>query len=221
MQIIIGYVFTCSIILLVLALASFIKRNKDIDNNISRKIVHVGVAFSWFIMYKYFGVSIHLLFVPLVTLSVNLASNLFNSFSFVPLLAENRDHGTYLYPLSMLIMAIITILIPDYFIAYGIGLFSMALGDGFASIIGNSINGKKYHVLGTTKSVAGCLTVLILTCIVAYQLSNLGGMPLSIIEIFIIGTIGMILEILGGKNIDNLTLPLGVSALSYLLMVVI
>jgi len=221
MEIIKGYIASCGVIVLVLIIGAIVKSNKNIDNNIPRKIVHIGVALSWFPMYKYFGTTIHILAIPIAFFIVNILSNKVNIFSSIPLLADNRDDGTYLYPLSLIIMSTITLIIPEFYPAYGIGLFSMAFGDGLASIVGNTINGKKYHIFGATKSLAGCLTVFLLSSLVAFLFPLIFNLEMNIVHAIIIGIIGMILEILGGKKIDNITLPIGVSILAYIFLVVI
>ena len=220
MEIIKGYIYVCAFMILVLSISTLVKIHLKVNNNIPRKIVHIGTAFSWFIIYKYFGTTIHMLFVPTVILIVNLCSNRLNIFSKVPLLTNNRDKGTYLYPLSMLIMSIITIINPDYYIAYGVGLFSMALGDGFASIIGNSFKSKEFRIFGAKKTIYGCLTVFLFTSIAAYTFPMMAGQQINIAATCFIGVSGMFLEILGGRSLDNITLPLIVSFLAYLAMMI-
>jgi len=220
MDILKGYILSSSYIVLILIIAMLVKKYSNFTNNVPRKIVHIGVAFTWFIMYKYFGASYHLLFVPIITLVVNLLSRFHNTFSFIPLLSDNRDSGTYLYPLSMLIMSITTIIIPEYFIAYGVGLLSMALGDGLASIFGNKFKSTEFRIFGAKKTFVGCLTVFFFTSLITYLLPLIEGIDANLIDVILIGFVGMILEFIGAKIADNITLPIGISLLAYFLVVI-
>ena len=42
----------------------------------------------------------------------------------------------------------------------------MGYGDGFAAVIGQAVNSPKFKIANNTKSVAGCLTMFLVTFII-------------------------------------------------------
>ena len=57
MKIALGYILTFGWVFLVLGLTLVLKRRTGADDELTRKIVHVGVAFAWVPMYFCFGAS--------------------------------------------------------------------------------------------------------------------------------------------------------------------
>ena len=89
----------------------------------------------------------------------------------------------------------------------------MAFGDGFAGLIGRSINSPKWSVLGQTKSIAGTFTmgsVVAITTAIISLTNDLGIQPL---EILVISLIATFLEQISPWGIDNLTVPIGVTCI--------
>ena len=88
----------------------------------------------------------------------------------------------------------------------------MALGDGFAPIIGKSIKSKKIY---GDKTLAGTLTVIIISIIVLVVFDKIFGINYKIYEIIVISIWSGLLEVLGKKGLDNLSLPLGIALISW------
>lgn len=89
-----------------------------------------------------------------------------------------------------------------------IGIFSVCLGDGFASLIGKLIPSFK---LVNDKTISGSLVVFCVTFFSYYYF-----FPYLIVAL-ILGILAVLVELFDAANFDNLFLPLVVSTSSYLL----
>ena len=204
-----GYIFTYLYIFILLGISSLI--NKYVSGTISRKLIHIGVSFCYFIFYKYFGSTYHILIPPFTFIILNYISykkDLFKG------MEENKSLGTVYYAVSVFIMGLITYLKNDYYYSFGISWFIMAFGDGLAPIISKYIKSKKIY---KDKTIVGTFTVFLVSIIVMLIFNGIFNLNYSMIEIGIVGIISSILELIGIKGLDNLYLPLGVSIVVYLL----
>ena len=93
----------------------------------------------------------------------------------------------------------------------------MGLGDGLAPIFAGLIKSKKIY---KDKTLTGSLTVFVVSLIVVIVFNILFGLDLHIGKIIIISGCSLILELFGKKGLDNLTLPIGVALVSWILGVI-
>ena len=121
---------------------------------------------------------------------------------------NNDGLGTVYYAFSLLVMTIYTFGIinkPE------VGLCAcliMGYGDGFASLIGQNIKSKEYKIGNTTKTVAGTLTMFLITFAILLTYVLVTGSNLGIIKALILTTIATGVEAISIKGTDNLTVPL-------------
>jgi len=207
-----GYIFTYLYIFLIIGLSSLLYKKGN--GTITRKIIHIGVAFYYVIAYHYFKTSIHLIVPPISFVILNYISYKKN---IVKSMEEEASPGTVYYALSVFILALITYFKNDFYPYFGIGLFIMAFGDGIAPITGKYLKSKKIY---QDKTLFGSLTVFILSIVVVCIFNHIFKINYSIIKIILIGIFSTVLEIIGKKGLDNLSLPLGSSLISYLLGVI-
>lgn len=207
-----GYIFTYLYIFLIIGFSTLIY--KDGKGNITRKIIHIGVAFYYFIAYKYFGSSIHVIIPPITFIIINYLSY---KKELVKSMEEEKSPGTIYYAISVFILALISYLKPDFYPYFGIGLMVMGLGDGLAPIFAGLIKSKKIY---KDKTLTGSLTVFVVSLIVVIVFNILFGLDLHIGKIIIISGCSLILELFGKKGLDNLTLPIGVALVSWILGVI-
>ena len=211
MKIFLGYLLTYTYVFLILIILGILKKKKLIKENTSRKLVHILVGVSWIIMYYYFKLSIHIIILPVTIVVFNFLSYKFNIAKSME--KENKDSmGTIFYAFSFVILATITYFYPKFYPFYGIGIFSMCLGDGLAPFIGKKFNKK----LGKTgKTYAGSLIVFLSTFIVIVCFTLYFKLNLNILKMIILSLIAIPLELFSKKGSDNLTLPIGVAVLTY------
>lgn len=211
MAIVLGYILTYTYLVIVLIGISFLQKKLNLKTEISRKLIHILVGFSWIIMAHYFKTSIHLIVPPLSFIVINY---IIYKKDILAAMKNNNSKGTIYYALSFTILSIITVIKKEFLPFYGIGVFSMSIGDGLAPIVSQKHN--KYKIGKSNKTYVGSVTICLSSFIILLIFSNLYHLEINLIKTVFLSLCGAILELVG-KELDNLTLPIGLSAISYLL----
>ncbi|MDD4705911.1 MAG: hypothetical protein PHS24_01685 [Bacilli bacterium] len=198
-----GYILTYLYLFLIIYISKILNEKFKIDKKYTRKFVHIFVSFVWIIMYCYFEDSYHIIIPPLTFILINYISYKKDIFKGME---EKGSLGTIYYPISIFIMALLTYLNNEYYPYYAIAIFCMALGDGIAPIIASNFKSK---VIYNNKTIFGTLTVFIISSIIIIIFSLCFDLNFNILKILLIGLCASILELIGTKGLDNLTLPLG------------
>jgi len=215
-KIFLGYALTFGWVFVVLGAAQLAKKAFRAGDELSRKIVHVLCAAAWLPMYLCFGQSWHLLVPPAAFVVLNYISCRTNFLSMMERSdSEKKSYGTVFYALSMLVMAAFSLWNYACMVPYGMGLFCMALGDGFAPYFGTIKQGNR-HFFGGKRSLYGCAAVFVICGAVLSVFNAVFGLGLEWWRLLIIAWGATVFELVGVKGTDNLTLPLGVFALSCL-----
>lgn len=207
-----GYILTYLYIFFIIGLSSLIY--KDGKGSITRKIVHIGVSFYFVIAYIFFKNTIHIIVPPLTFILLNYISY---KKEIVKSVEEDNSPGTIYYAISVFILALITYFKPEFYPYFGIGIFVMGLGDGLAPIMSNLI---KSRTIYKYKTLTGSLTVFVVSLIIGIVFNYIFDLNFQIYKIILIGIISVLLELVGRRGLDNLTLPLGVALISSLLGVI-
>lgn len=97
----------------------------------------------------------------------------------------------------------VTLFPPDHACA---GILALALGDAMAAIVGSSVKSPRWGNV----SLAGTLA-----CVVATAAGVVFFFPLWMAALA--GVLAAVLEAVSGSKLDNLTMPIGVAALLYVL----
>ena len=84
----------------------------------------------------------------------------------------------------------------------------MGYGDGLASIIGKAIRSYEYKIGNTKKTLAGTLTMFIVTFIILSILLYVTKVNLWLIKTIIISIVVTIIEAISIKGTDNLSVPI-------------
>lgn len=207
--IIVSYIF----IGIIIVFAKFFKKSGE---EASRKFIHIMLSNWWFIAMYFFENAFWASLVPISFVIINYISYKKNLISVME--REKQDGlGTVYYALSLLIISIITFGIikkPE------IGLCSiliMGYGDGLAAIIGKKVKSPEYKIGNTKKTLAGSFIMFIITFIIVAIYGYLAGANLWILKSIITAIILTIVEAVGIKGTDNLTLPLSACVLLLLM----
>ena len=128
-----GYLFTYGYLIVILLLAFGLRKIFNLRTLFTKKFIHIMISFCYLILYKYFGSSIHIIIPPLSFIVINILSYKFKLFKSME--DGSGNLGTIYYPISVFIMALVTYFIPEFYGAFGVGLFCMAFGDGFAPLV--------------------------------------------------------------------------------------
>jgi len=141
-----------------------------------------------------------------------------NVFSGMEREGEANTPGTVYYAISLAVMAVITLIRPEFLPFYGIGTFCMALGDGLAPIVGGIKKGN-FAIIPGKRSFLGSLSVFVISLIVCIVFKAIFTLPIGPVAVIVTALAATALEIVGLKGVDNLTLPIGTSVIAWLFMV--
>lgn len=136
MNIFLGYLFTYIYVFFILIILGILKSKKIIKEQTSRILVHILMGFTWIIMNYFFKISIHMIILPITMVLFNYISYKFNIMKSMEQ-EKKESKGTIYYALSFVIMAIITYFYPSFLPFYGIGVFTLSIGDGLAPLATN------------------------------------------------------------------------------------
>ena len=124
-----------------------------------------------------FGSTWHLLVPPAVFIVLNTVSYRRGLFAAMERTDESKKSlGTVYYAVSMTVMAALCLAAPRCLPCYAMGLFCMALGDGFAPIFGAVKRGNRR--IFKQRTLYGSLSVLVLCLLVVVVVNALFGMGL-------------------------------------------
>lgn len=187
------------------------------DGEITRKVVHIGtgnvILFAWWWRIPaWVGIGAAVIAGIIAIISY-----------FLPILPSinsvgRRSWGTLFYAISIgVLVAWFWPIDRPWFAA--IGILTMALGDGFAALVGQNFGRHPYEILGSRKSVEGSLTMagisFSVTLVILSIVAGFSG-PIALISLAV--AIGAtILESFSKLGVDNLTVPIGSAAIAYYL----
>jgi phytol kinase len=210
---ILSYVF----VFLIIGLSTVLQKKNIVGEEGARKFIHIGVS-NWYLIAWYFFDNVWLAIIaPITFIILNYVSYKQNIFKAMERGGEG-NLGTVYFPISLLILVYITFgpLNSPYIGA--LGILVLGYGDGLAAVIGSKY-GK--HQLKHGKSLEGSITMFLASFIVsAFILAFSISTPWFLIAIFI-ALIATIIELYTPRGLDNLSVPLMVSLLYYVLFILI
>ena len=200
--ILVSYIF---IFLMIIGGKLFEKVGKEA----SRKFIHIMLGNWWLIAMYFFNNVWFAAFVPLTFVIINYISYKKDIIKVMEREENKKDGlGTVYYACSLLILVIITFGVLNKPILGLVPIFVMAFGDGLAAIFGKLIKSKKYKVYDTEKSIAGSLTMFIVSFIIISIYLVYINNPFWYLKGIIISLIITVLEAISIKGIDNITVPI-------------
>lgn len=208
-----GYLLSILYGLLCLAIG-FVLYKLRVPKPVTRKVVHILIGFEWFILYRFFGGGIHFLTVCLLFLGILLLAH---RKRLLPMIESDGDNspGTVYYALAMSVMALITLFLPDMILPFGIGVLCTSLGDGLAGLLGQAMSFPKNAKIYGNKTIYGTLFNFIACGIATGVFNRAFSLGLCAWHIFAIAIFATLLELFTGRGLDNITVTLGASLLTY------
>lgn len=195
--------------LVILGAKLFEKNGKEA----SRKFIHIMLGNWWFIAMYFFTNVWFAIFVPATFVIINYISYKKNIIKVMER-DEQDGFGTVYFALSLLIISIVSFGIYKNPALGLVPTLVMAYGDGLAAVMGKFIKSKKYKLGETKKSVAGSLTMFLISLILisGYLIITHSGIfwqsaHWPLISILMAFSITMI-EAMGAKGMDNITVPI-------------
>jgi dolichol kinase len=134
---------------------------------------------------------------------------------------SSAGHGMGLvyYAISWTILAYIFF---DHMVVIAIAIFAMSYGDGFASLLGMKFGKRKYKIFGDQKSYFGSISMFIFTFAMIIIAFLYYGLDITSYKLLIIAFIAMaaaIIEAITPRGLDNLSVPLSISAIYWFLLI--
>ncbi len=210
--IIYSFVFVFAVIIVATVLQIAFKLSKDF----SRKIIHVAVGNWIYFALFYFNKWYFAIIGPVSFIFLNFLSYKYNIFKAMEL--EEKNPGTVYYAVSLTICTLFTFSKTPPLVLPFLGIMAMTWGDGLAAVVG-----KKFPIrqLWHGKSLGGSLAFFIFTLGAALVYLKIFGntFALSSIVFYSLGTavFGFILELYSPKNSDNLTVPIILGLIGFLI----
>ena len=209
----IGFIVSVIYIASILVISMFLSKKGE---EISRKFVHIMLSNIWFIYLFFIDSLVVACILPALLVFINILSYKFKLIKSME--RENNDgFGTIYYAISILIISAFSYYLNIPMIGT-LGVLVMGYGDGFAAIIGKGVNSPKYRIGNTTKSLAGSLTMLIVSMIISCIVLNLLGAEYFVLKAICISVLATILEAISIKGLDNISVPVILTALVYLMV---
>ena len=206
-----GLVLSYVVVFGLLGLSTILKTRFKLSEYLTRKIVHIGVSNWWFIAVLMMEDTLLASFGPITFIILNYLSYRFEIFKGMET-KEKSNLGTVYFPISLLLLVLLSYsgIIPKA--AAGIGILVMGYADGMAAIVGKKF-GRYWFDFSPNKSLEGSLTFAVIAFGVSFvyplvdpsiQVSFLSALLFA----FLIGLSGMLIEIVTPVGLDNLSVPI-------------
>lgn len=209
-----GYLIAAAFGAIVLAL-SFVVYKLGMPKKYTRKLVHIAVGFEWLILYVFHGPTWHALVVCLAFTALLVVSYFKR---LLPMIASDSENspGTVFYGASMSALALVCIFVPKMMLPFGVAVLCTSFGDGLAGVVGHLLT--KYNPkLIASKTLFGALSNLLVSFFGSWAFSVLFTLDITVLDCLYIAIFSTVLELVTPLGLDNVTVPLGVGALTYLL----
>lgn len=207
-----GLLISFLFIFFILAVSTFLGKLKLLNNEGTRKFIHISVSNWWIIAMFYFENKLYAAFVPSIFIVLNFLSYRYTLVEAMERDGGKKDLGTVYYPISLLILVLITF--SDFSHPYvgGLGILIMGYGDGLAAIIGKKFGKHKYTIINNEKSLEGSLSMFTVSFLISLILLSIYSPSLILIKAIIVAGVATVLEAFSPFGLDNLTVPILVSA---------
>ncbi len=202
--------------LLVLSAALVCRKRWPEQRELSRKIVHIGtgpvVVLAWWLSIPA-SIAVPVAFAVTMITAINHRMQLLPAVEDV----DRNSYGTVAYGLA--ISLLLLLFWPEQAVAVCAGVLVMAFADGLAGLVGRGMTSPSWTVWQQRKSIAGTVTMGLVTALVLILLVLISQSPLHPLRLIAVCALAVGLEQWGRWGIDNLTVPMAVG-LSWMWMTV-
>jgi phytol kinase len=211
-----GLVFSYVLVFFIIGLSTVLQKKKVFGEEGARKFIHIGVS-NWWILAMLFFTDVDSLWFaivpPITFIGLNYLSYRQNIFKAMER-GGSGNLGTVYFPISLLILVIVSFGILNQPYIGGLGILILGYGDGMAAVIG-----KKYgkHQLAFGKTLEGSITMFVVSLTVAIIMLSIQGFSSILLASLLIAFIATVIELLTPKGLDNLSVPLLTTLAFYLI----
>ena len=194
----------CIYIFSIFLLSSIFQKYRPNNNELKRKIIHIGIG-PLIPIAKFLEIDQNsaLFFTGIISLLVltNYTFKIFPTIEDV----ERKSYGTFFYCLSLFILISLFWDRDPYSLITG--FFIMTFGDGLAGLVGKTFNSRSWFFLKQKKSLIGTLTMFVTSLIIVSSLGYTQQNNLNL-NYFTIAFIATLLEQISFAGIDNFIVPI-------------
>ncbi|MFR3481398.1 MAG: diacylglycerol/polyprenol kinase family protein, partial [Eggerthella lenta] len=230
MENLIGLGVSLAYVLAVLGASSLAAR-RGASSEATRKFVHIALGGWWLIAARFFDSPLWAAALPAAFILVNAFAYRRQKLSFMGRDGGEDTPGTVYYAVSLTALALFSFGIGTPYVG-ALGFFCMAFGDGFAAVLGKRF-GRRVLVGCCGKTLVGSATMLAVSfasCAVVLMapppfgaggilgapggaFAPLGSLAASLLAAALLAAVAAAIEAFSVEGLDNLFVPLGVSAL--------
>jgi phytol kinase len=204
--------FTLLAVFIALVVNEYLWRKKIIKNEIARKSIHISVA-AFVAFWPYYLSYANIEYIALAFIVVIFISKKYGFFQSIEQVKRNT-FGEYFFPLGILLVALFS---PQKEI-FTVALLCVGIADGLAALIGQKFGrSNRYKIFSGFKSIAGSLTVFIVSLIILLLCDYFGKMNLPIVSFIIMPLDVVLVEAFTPFGSDDLLIPISVLAVLSLL----
>ena len=211
MKNLVGIIISSVYIVLILVLSKLIAKKGE---EASRKFIHILLSNVWIIYYFFIDSLAVACILPIVFTIINTISYKFKILKTMER-EKNDGFGTIYYAISILIITVFTYLQKNPMLGMS-GMLIMGYGDGMAAVVGKKIKSKEYEVGNAVKTIAGSITMFVISFFISSLVLNLLAVEYFFFKGLVIALVATALEAISIKGLDNITVPIVVTVLTYL-----
>lgn len=93
----------------------------------------------------------------------------------------------------------------------------MGYGDGFAAVIGKRVKSKEYKIGNNKKTIAGSIAMFVVSLIISIISFKILNIDYFVCKAIVVSVIATVLEAISVKGLDNITVPIVVTVLTYII----
>ena len=213
-----GIIISLLFVFCIIGISTILTKKKIISGEVSRKFIHIGVCNWWIIAMIFFDNRYYAAIVPALFVVINYISYKYQVIEAMERDGGKKDLGTVYYAISLLILALFTVGEGNN----ALGILTMGYGDGLAAVVG-TFKGTKYTLIGENlKSKEGTFTMLVVTfTVITLVLGICTDIAIVGVILYSLGLsiVATLLELFTPHGLDNLTVPIGVSLIYYLVSI--
>ncbi|MBX7214020.1 MAG: hypothetical protein K1X39_08435 [Thermoflexales bacterium] len=191
-------------VFLALGIAEGLRRGLKLDLEFTRKFVHIAVGmWAWgtatLFQNKWMAIITPAIFVVLNSVSYRYGL-------FLAMESRNKSNlGTIFFPIAFIV---VLLLFWEHNKAFFVAsLMPMTWGDAFAAIIGKRFGRHCYRLVGSTRSVEGSLTMLLLSFVATAAALLVFGVAAWLPISLVVALAATVVEALSPYGLDNLLVP--------------
>ncbi len=208
----IGLLASYGFVFAVIGVSTLLDKLKVLNDEGSRKFIHIGVANWWLLAMFFFDQSTYYfaMIPPLTFIGLNYVSYRLNLVKAMERDSQtSNDLGTVYYAISLFIITFISFYF-DRLMIGALAILVMGYGDGLSAVFGKQFKSVKLY---QHKSLIGFMTMLLVSLVIGIIL-----FPFSWYFIILIAFAAAFVELYTPKGLDNLSVPLLVFLLGVMLL---